>query len=754
VLHKSTSRRTFLKGTGALVVTMSLTSTLPETVFASRTVAVVTPLNPKSLDSYLKVGGDGTITAYTSKVELGQGNQTALSQIVAEELDVPLSSVNLIMGDSAHSVQEFGTDGSRTIADGGANLRVVAAEARKALVGLAAKQWNLAPESLRVQNGVITRPDGSASLSYAQLIGDKSFNVSIDAKSAPDGSLIPFIGAALSGTATPKDPSQYRLVGTSVPRIDIPPKVTGQFTYIQDVRLPNMWHGRVVRPTGVHSKLIGIGSFDPPVPSAKVLTQGDFVGVIAPTEWDAIRAQSALQVAWSDWSGLPDMADIQSVIRATPPAETRTIKDDGTFGDAFSSASNTIDATYDNPFHMHGSIGPSCAVADVQGDRATVYSGTQDSFAMRGSLAKLLNVPEENIHVMNVEASGCYGRNGADDVTTDAALMSQLAGRPVRVQYMRQDEHRWEPKGPAMLNDFRGGLDAGGNVVAYSHTAWVPPNFDTSSVTGGLVGIPIGFPLPGNIPNWATDLLYSFPNVSIVENEQGEFADGIRTANVRGPVWFQYVYAKEAFVDELAAAAGRDPVEFRMAYLTDDRLKDALTAVASAANWETRPSPAPRSDANVVTGRGVALVNYLGTRVAEVAEVQVNHSTGDIRVTQFWVSHDCGLIINPKAVQAQIESNIVQATSRTLKEEVVFDNSNVTSVDWRGYPILTYPEVPQVNIVLLNRPDQPASGAGEPATCPAPAAISNAVFDATGVRLRSLPFRPDDVLAALSAASV
>lgn len=756
MLHKPTSRRTFLKGSGALVVTMSLAGSLPRVAFASRTTAVVVPLDPTKLDSYLKVGGDGSITAFTSKVELGQGNQTALSQIVAEELDVPFSSVNLIMGDSARSIQEFATDGSRTIADAGANLRVVAAEARKALVDLAARQWNVSPDTLRVQNGVITTSDGSNRISYAQLIGDKSFNVTINAKTAPDGSLIPFIGAALSGKATPKNPSDYTIVGTSIPRIDIPPKVTGQFTYLQDVTVQDMWHGRVVRPTGVHSKLIGVGNFDPPVPSAKVVTQGDFVGVIAPTEWDAINAQTALQVAWSDWSGLPDMGDIQSVIRATPPAETRSIKNDGDLEGALANAANTLNATYDNPFQMHASIGPSCAVANVQADHATIYSGTQDSFAMRNNLAKLLNIPAENIHVMNVEASGCYGRNGADDATTDAALMSQLAGRPIRVQYMRQDEHRWEPKGPAMVNDFRAGLDSDGNVVAYSHTAWVPPNFDSTSVTGRLAGVDIGFPLPGNLPNWATDLLYSFPNVSITENEQGEFANGgILTANVRGPAWFQYVYAKESFVDELAAAAGRDPVEFRMAYLTDDRLKDALNAVAEAANWDTRPSPAPQtSGANMVTGRGVALVNYLGTRVAEVAEVEVNKATGDIHVTQFWVAHDCGLIINPKAVQAQIESNVIQGTSRTLKEEVAFDDSNVTSVDWRGYPILTYPEVPQVTSILLNRPDQPSSGAGEPATCPVPAAISNAVFDATGVRLRSLPFRPDAVMSAFAAATV
>lgn len=424
----------------------------------------------------------------------------------------------------------------------------------------------------------------------------------------------------------------------------------------------------------------------------------------------------------------------------------------GDFEAGLASAATTRRATYDTPFEMHASIGPSCAVADVQGDSATIWSATQAPHGLKAAVAKLLDLPPANVHVMNVEGSGCYGRNGADDVSTDAALMSQLAGQPVRVQYMRQDEHRWEFKGPAMVLDFEGGVDAEGNVVAYSQTAWVPPNFDTVSITGSLIGKEIGFSPPGNIPHWATDLLYTFPNLSISENEQGPFASGIRTSYLRGPAWFQYLFGKESFADELAAAAGTDPIQFRLAYLTDDRLKEALNAVASAANWETRASPSPRATLHgVTTGRGVAVVNYEDTRVAEIAEVEVDPTTGNVRVTRFWVAHDCGLIINPKAVQAQIESNIIQATSRTLKEEVTFDDSNVTSLDWRGYPILRYPEVPEVNITLINRPDQPATGAGEPATTPVAAAISNAIFDATGVRLRSLPLRPDRVLTAFQA---
>jgi CO/xanthine dehydrogenase Mo-binding subunit len=763
----ATSRRGFLKGTGALIVTVSVSGALPPLAEAA-SVAQTSPtpapaptgLDPTQIDSYLKVGGDGSVTAYTSKVELGQGNQTALTQIVAEELDVALDDVQLLMGDTATSVPEFGTSSSVTISNAGSNLRVAAANARQALLDLAAKRLNVPANSLTVQNGIVSTADGSASVSYAQLIGDKQFNVAIQAKTVPTGGLAPFT-TALSGPAPLKDPSKYTIVGTPAPRLDIPAKVSGQFTYMQDVRVPGMLHGRVIRPAGIHSKLIGIGSFSPPVPGAQVVTQGDFVGVVAENEWDAINAQTALQVAWSDWSGLPNMEDLESAIRSMPPTESRAIANSGDFAGAMSSAASTLSATYTNPFQMHAAIGPSCAVADVQGDHASIWSGTQDPHGMKDYVGKILGIPSANVHVMYVEASGCFGYNGANDATTDAALMSQLTGKPVRVQYMRQDEHRWEPKGPAMVHDFQGGVDADGNVVAYGHTAWTPPHFDGTSLTGDLVGIPIGFSSPGNLPKWATAMLYSFPNISITENEQGEFAGAIRTSYLRGPVWFEYVFAKESFTDELAAAAKRDAVEFRLAYLTDQRVKDVLQAVAQAANWETRPSPAPQAGLNgIKTGRGVAVVLYddylnpgAGTRVAEIAEVQVDTTTGNIHVTQFWVAHDCGLMINPRAIQGQIESSIIQGTSRTLKEQVVFDNSNVTSVDWQGYPILTYPEVPKVNITLINHPEIPATGVGEPATTPVAAAISNAVFDATGVRLRNLPFRPDDVLAALSAST-
>jgi nicotinate dehydrogenase subunit B len=741
------SRRRFLRNTGALVVTFSLAGALPKIAAAAplaQNQPAPPPPVPIDLDGWVKIQGDGKVKAFSGRVELGQGNETALAQIVADELDVAFDRVNMVMGDTALTPDQGPTWGSTTIRDAGSQLRQAAAEARLTLLGLASKQLNVPVESLKVQNGVVSA--GASSVSYADLIGDKQFNVQLK------GVMTPFGLGPLIGNATPKDPSQYTIVGKSQPRVDIPPKITGQFTFMQDVKVPGMLHGRVVRPKGIHSQLLGINGFDPPVPGARVVQQGNFVGVVADNEWDAIKGAQNLQVVWSEWDGLPDMDNISSFIRGTKsvdhPADTT--------GDAAGAIANSpisLSATYETPFEMHGSIGPSCSIADVQGDSATVYTPFQAPHLMRDHLALLLQIDAKNIHVINVEGSGCYGGNGHHLATADAAIMSQLIGKPVRVQWMRHDEHGWELKGPAMVQDLKGAVDGDGNLVAYAHTTWTPPHYAQYYPAGELIGRWVGLPIPGafNTPV----MLYNVPNVSIFQYDQAHFADAIRTGWLRGPAQFQHTFAMESFIDELAAAAGADPVQFRLKYLKDERIIDALNQAAAAAQWETRPSPstAAASNADVVTGRGVAVTNRDGTLVATIAEVQVNRNTGDIRATRFWAAHDCGLIINPKAVQAQVESNIIQATSRTLKEEVAFDNSNVTSLDWRSYPILTFPEVPQIDTILINRPDQKATGAGEGATIPVAAAISNAIFDATGVRMRSLPFRPEMVKRALAAAT-
>jgi CO/xanthine dehydrogenase Mo-binding subunit len=745
---KSASRRRFLRNTGALVVTFSLAAALPRLADAAPALAQAQPAPPPpvpiSLDGWVKIQGDGSVKVFTGRVELGQGNQTALSQIVADELDVAFDKIDLVMGDTATTPDQGPTWGSTTIRDAGSQLRQAAAEARLTLVNLAAKQLNVPAESLSVSNGVVT--SGAKSVSYAELIGDKQFNVELK------GVMTPFGLGPLMGEAKPKDPSQYRIVGTNVQRVDIAPKMTGQFTYMHDVKVPGMLHGRVVRPTGIHSNLLGLNGFDPPVPGARVVQSGNFVGVVAENEWDAIQGAENLQAVWSDWEGLPDMNEISSFIRGTQSTD-HPGDHKGDAEAAIASAPVSLKATYETPFEMHGSIGPSCAIADVQGDKATVWTAFQAPHLLKDHLANLLMIPADNIRVINVEGAGCYGGNGHHLATADAAVMSQMVGRPVRVQWMRADEHGWELKGPAMVQDLAGGVDASGNLVGYSHTTWTPPHYAQYYPAGELMGRWVGLPLPGafNLPV----IPYDIPNLSVFQYDQAHFADAIRTGWLRGPAQFQHTFALESFMDELAAASGQDPVQFRLKYMSDPRLIAALNAAAQGAGWDPRPSPGPDavSGATMASGRGVAVTNRDGTLVAEVAEVTVDRSTGDIHVNRFTVAHDCGLIINPKAVQAQVESNIIQATSRTLKEQVAFDNSNVTSLDWRSYPILTFPEVPQVNTILINRPDQPATGAGEGATCPVAAAISNAVFDATGVRLRSLPFRPDAVRAAFAAAT-
>jgi nicotinate dehydrogenase subunit B len=736
------SRRTFIKSSGALVVSFSLVGSLTRTGFAQAQPAPQTI--PVDLDSWIKIQGDGTIKVFTGRTELGQGNRTALSQIVAEELDVPFGRIDMLMGDTGLVPDHGPTVGSGTIRDAGAILRQAAAEARQKLVSLAAAKLSLPIDQLAVRDGVVGALGGAgATVSYAELVGNQQLGIQLNRVMTPFGP-----GPFANATAKPKDPSQYRLVGTSTPRPDIAAKVSGNFTYITDVRLPGMLHARVVRPTGIKSQLVRIDGFDPAVPGAQIVHEKDFVAVVADTEWDAIRAAESLKVVWTEWNGLPDMSLTSDVLRSAPGMDRQPINKGDAAG-AIASATTSLEATYETSMELHGSIGASCAIADVQADKATIWSSYQSPFWLVRDVSPILKLDPKNVRIINVEGSGCYGGNGAHGAAVDAAIISQKLGKPVRVQWSRADENRGEVPSPPTVQDMQGGLDADGNLVGWSHEVWTPPHYGNYYTGALLAGRPEGPLPPGafNTPN----LVYDFTNAAVRQHDQNKFLDSIGTGWLRGPAQMQHTFAMESFVDELAAAGGRDPVEFRMQYLADDRLKEALRRVAEAAGWETRPSPAPGAlTASPAIGRGVAVANRDGTFVAEVAEVEVNRSTGDIRVTKFWVAEDHGLTINPKAVEAQIESNVIQATSRTLKEIATWDSSNITSVDWRTYPILTFLEVPEIESIIIDRPDKPSTGVGEPATCPVSAAISNAVFDATGVRLRSTPFRPDKVLAALT----
>jgi CO/xanthine dehydrogenase Mo-binding subunit len=742
------TRDAFLIGGGALIVAVGLPGAARGAVAAPQ--AWPAEVDPAALDSWLAVRGDGSVTAFTGKTELGQGNRTALAQIVAEELDVSFDRVRMVMGDTARSVDQGPTVGSLTIALAGRQLRQAAANGRQALLALAAASLGVAADRLVVADGVVSvAGDAARKVSYGELVGGKLLGVAMPRTGKGTG-----FGLALGG-ARPKAPGDYRVVGKSIPRVDIPPKVTGEHFYVQDVKVPGMLHGRVIRPKGLGSRLVGYGK---PSHGARVVRLNNFLGVVAETEWAAIQAAKDLKVTWSDWAELPTMADLYSYIRRTPSLEDAVVANTGDAAKAIAAAARPFSASYTSAVQTHGSIGPSCAVADVKDGSATVWSGTQGPNVVRAALADALDIAAENVRVITFDASGCYGRNGSDMATVDAALMSQLVGRPVRVQWMRHDEHGWDPKGPATVHQLRGGLDANGKIVGWEHEAWIPAFFETTVIGSVLAGRTARMP---SLHLWEGPLLYDVPAIRQSVHYQGDIGSaendgvGLISAWVRSPVQTQVTFAMESFFDELAAAAGADPVELRLRGLKDARMVTVLETAARAANWQTRPSPGPnaRAATGIARGRGVATSLRGGTYNAAVAEVEVDRKTGRIRVPHIVVVQDNGLTINPRAAKLGIEAGVVQTVGRTLLEEVKFDRANVTSLDWEGYPIIRFLDAPTVDVILIDRPTLRATGSGEPSVNPIAPAIGNAVFDAVGVRLRSMPMKPALVRDALKAAA-
>ncbi len=754
MLDKPFPRRDFLKGTGALVVSFSFSGALPRALAQTAAAVGADTEEPTALDSWLAVAQDGTVTVYTSKVELGTGVETALAQMVAEELDVPLDKVVMYFGDTDKSVDQATTAASRTLERGGPQLRQAAAAGRQELLKLASAQLDAPVEQLRVTDGVISAAGNpSKKVSYGELIGGRRFNVTItatgrgwDMKVAPE---VPH-----------KSYKDYKIVGKSIPRRDLPPKFTGEFTYAQDVKLPGMLHGRVVRPATVNSKPNSIDeSSISHIPGVvKVVQERSFVGVVAQTEWAAIRAARALKVDWSTPSTkIPDGPDAAwDYLRDNKSFLDQKTVEKGDVNAAMSQAARKMEATFRWPFQLHGMMGPSCAVADVQGDRATIYSGCQGPFDTRRQVAHLLGVPEKNVHVLYREGAGCYGRGEPDDAPLDAALLSRAVGKPVRVQWMREDEHGWEPKGPAQLLTVRAGLDAQGKIIAWDFLdrsfPWTEslPNPLLAARQAGLKSAGPGrtngnqsggeFYQVDNIKVGASEIPWVFPEVI-----------PLRTSNLRAPGELARCFASECFFDEIAGAVKADPLELRVRYLGDNpRAVAVLQAAAKKAGWTSRPSPNPSAGGSLVGGRGIALCDRSNTLVAAVAEVEVNKSTGKIAVKRIVLAHDCGLIVNPDGLTNQIQGNVIQGVSRALMEEVKFDASGVKSLDWRGYPIIRYTEIPDVDVVLINHPEMPPLGGGEPSTVPVTAAIANAVFDATGTHVRQVPLTPQRVLSALN----
>ncbi len=750
-------RREFLKGTGKLVVYFSFAGTL------SQALATATESSPSqqpeatSLDSWLAVARDGTVTVFTSKVELGTGVETALGQMVAEELDIPFQRVKMDSDDTAKTIDQAVTAASRTLERGGPQLRQAAAAARQELLKLASAKLAVPVEKLTVDDGVISVIGNPAKkVSYGDLIGGKRFDVRITATGTGwDLKVAPEVKA--------KDPKNYKIVGTSVPRVDLPGKFTGEFTYSQDVRVIGMLHGRPVRPPVAHAKPTKVDDSAARKISGvvKIVQEGSFVGVVAETEWSAVQAAKALKITWSaPVTAFPSgPEEVFEYLRKTKSYKDQVAVSRGNVESALSGSSKTFEATYRWPFQLHGVIGPSCAVADVQSDKATIWAGSQGPFMTRKRIADLLGRPEKSVQVLYREGSGSYGRLESDDAAEDAALLSRAVGKPVRVQWMREDEHVWEPKGPAQVMKIRAGTDAQGKVLAWDFEDRTFPWTETmgnpmlASREVGLKGTTEGF--QNGIGGGGQ--IYTFDHQKVVSSlipwVQAD-PTPLRTSNLRAPGDLARSFASETFLDEIACAYNADPVQFRLHYLTDnDRLADVLRAAAKQANWEERPSPKPLSNDAKVAGRGVALANRANTVVAVVAEIEVDKSSGKIAVKKIILAHDCGLIVNPDGLKNQIEGNVIQGVSRTLIEELRFDESGIKSVDWASYPIITFKDIPDIEIVLINRPEMQPLGGGEPSIAPVPAAIANALFDAVGVRLREMPITPQRVLTGLKSQS-
>ncbi|WP_028347406.1 molybdopterin cofactor-binding domain-containing protein [Bradyrhizobium murdochi] len=711
------------------------------------TLSVVRPASPVEavkFETFIKVTADGSVTAYNGHVDLGTGIRTALGQIVAEELDVSFARVVVVLGDTALVPNQGATIASETIQITAVPLRKAAAQARQFLVARAAERLELSAEDLVIEDGLVRGKD-NRSVSYGELIAGETIRLE------------------LADDVPVKSVDAYNIVGRSVPRVDLPAKATGELVYVHDMRVPGMLHGRVVRPpyAGVDvgdfigNSLIAVDENSVrDIPGlVAVVRIGDFVGVVAEREENAIKAAAQLKVNWKPVPTLPDLKDVATALRANPSTPRKLI-DKGDVDAAIAGAAKPMPRTYIWPYQMHASIGPSCAVADYQEDVTRVWSGTQNPHHLRTDLARLIHRREAEIEVIRLEAAGCYGRNCADDVSADAVLLSRAVGRPVRVQLTREQEHAWEPKGTAQLMDVNGGLNVDGSVAGYDFATRYPSNGAPTLallLTGAVPHTPAVFEMGDRtaIPP------YDYENLRVVANDMPPI---VRASWLRGVSALPNTFAHESWIDECASEAGVDPIEYRLLYLKDPRAIDLVNAVAERAGWTPRPvREEKQAEDDIVRGRGFAYALYVHSKFpgygaawsAWIADVAVNKATGDVSVTRVVAGQDSGLMINPDGVRHQIHGNVIQSTSRALMEEVSFDRASVTAREWGAYPIIKFPEVPEIDVLMLPRQDQPPLGVGESASVPSAAAIANAIYDATGVRFRELPFTPERILRGL-----
>jgi len=708
---------------------------------------------PTEADMFLVVRDDGSVVAFNGHVDLGTGIGTALAQIVAEELDVPLTRVSIVLGHTGEAPNQGPTIASATIQISAVPLRHAAAQARQYLLAEAAARLHVTAEQLDVRDGVVFPRGGDAAtgIGYGELIAGRR----VELKLATDAPL--------------KSPDAYKIVGKSAPRVDIPAKATGELSFVHDVRVPGMLHGRVVRPpyAGIaQGELIGNSLLHVDENSVsdlpgivKVVVIRDFVGIVAEREEVAQQAAKRLDVRWKTVQALPPLetsAEVEAALRANP-AKRRDLVIEGEVDAALArDPARTLESTYVWPFQMHASIGPSCAVADYREGKLKVWSGTQNPHSLRADLALLMSMDEARIDIVRMDAAGCYGRNCADDVAADAALLSRATGSPVRVQLSREDEHAWEPKGAAQLMDVRGALGAEGELAAYDFATRYPSN-DAPTLALLLTGAISAEPQVFEMGDRTAVPPYDYRAMRIVCDDTPPI---VRASWLRGVSAVPNTFAHESFIDELAAQAGVDPIEFRLRHLSDPRAIDLVKAVAEKAGWEPRnvALKEAREQGDIARGRGFAYARYVHSKFpgfgaawsAWVADVEVNRKSGELAVTRVVVGQDTGTMINPDGVRHQIHGNVIQATSRALKERVTFGENAVTSQEWGAYPILTFREVPVIDVVMMPRHGEPPMGAGESASLPGAAAIANALYDATGVRFRRPPFTPETIRAALA----
>lgn len=728
------TRRAFGQALGALTVAFSLAphvgaaegATLPGSLAGNR-----------MLDAWLRINSDGTVTICTGKVELGQGILTALEQIAADELDVVPGRIKLISGDTALTPDEGFTSGSQSIEYGGTAIRYACAEARSILLKLAAEKLNTTFDQLTVADGTIAGPGGKK-VTYWKLSAEAQLQ------------------REASASVPPKPPEQHRLIGKSRPRLDIPAKVTGGAAYVQDIRLPGMLFGRVSRPPSYHAELI---SFDEErvrkLPGIiAVVRDGRFLGVVAQREEQAIAGRDELSRAatWREAPSLPPPDDIYAYLRSLP-TEDHLVRSKG--GDAPPVAHLSLAAMHTRPYTAHASIGPSCAVAQLAHGQLTVWTHSQGVFPLRRDLAKALDMDAAKIRCIHAQGSGCYGHNGADDVALDAALLARASnGRPVKVQWMRDDEFCWEPYGPAMTVELRASLDEAGMIVDWTHDVWTNthttrPQKDGCNLLASwhlarpkLPGRPEIIPQPAGGGDRNAIPLYDFPRQRVTHRFIPQMP--VRVSALRALGAYANIFAIETFMDELAKAAKADPVEFRVRHLNDPRAIAVIKAAATSSGWQSDLT------AGTGKGRGFGFAKYknLSAYLAVVVDVEVDRQTGQVRATRAAAAIDAGQVINPNGLINQTEGGIIQAASWTLKEQVHFTPEHITSRDWSRYPIITFPEVPEIEVTVLDRPAERSLGAGEAAQGPTAAAIGNAIAHATGVRLRDLPLMPDRIKAA------